>query len=112
MEKVFENIGVISNFNDFRFLIDKMETYINELEQTNNNCHLDCCHIDELENDIEQLDKTIGKLYSDIYKLKDRLKWFILGCERVIRENKLSKDDLDNLSSLINSGNDLIHDLD
>lgn len=112
MEKIFEDIGIISSFNDIRFLINKMENYINELEAEDKYCHETCELVTLLEEDKRDLNKIIRKLYSDINKLKDILKWFIFGCERAIRENKLSKEDLDNLTSLIDSGNNLMHDLD
>jgi len=112
MEKIFKDTGVISSFNDLRHLFDKIENHIDELEQVDNDCHLDCHHVDEIESDFQYQKKYNLQLKRDNEKLKDKLKWFILGCERVIRENKLSKDDLDNLTHLIDSGNNLIHDLD
>jgi hypothetical protein len=112
MEKVFKDIGVISSFDDLRFLIDKIENYINKIGRVNNDCYLDCRYVDEAENNFQYQRKYNIELRRDNDKLKDKLKWFIRGCERVIRENKLSKNDFDNLTNLINSGNNLLDELD
>jgi hypothetical protein len=101
MNKIFEDVGVISSFGDLRFVIDKIENYTNYLEEEKDNRDTKNRIILDLEKDYKHLNQENIRLKNENGKLKYRVKWFVTICEGIIRDYKLSANDLDNLCNMI-----------
>ena len=87
-DKIFQNIGVINNFNDVRYLIDQIEDYILEQQMEHENCHY-CIETEKLDDEIS--DKNIS------------IEEFEEANESLRNENKQLKEKAERLETLLNN---------